>query len=79
VVKQGLIEGVELDSASTLEVFEACMKAKAMRQPFLEEMANCAHTYGELIHMDPLRQKALQDTYTISVSPMTLASKQRSD
>jgi hypothetical protein len=52
MVKQGLIEGIELDSTSTLESCEACMKAKAMRQPFLEEMANCACTYGELVHMD---------------------------
>jgi hypothetical protein len=51
-VKQGLIEGVELDSASTPEFCEACMKAKAMCQPFPEEMANCAHTYGELVHTD---------------------------
>jgi hypothetical protein len=49
-VKQGLIEGVELDSASTLEFCETCTKAKATRQPFLEEMANCARTYGELVH-----------------------------
>jgi hypothetical protein len=52
MVKQGLIEGIELDSASTLEFCEACTKAKATRQPFPEETANCAHTYGELIHMD---------------------------
>jgi hypothetical protein len=52
MVQQGLIEGVELDSTSTLEFCEACMKAKAMCQPFPEEMANRAHTYGELVHMD---------------------------
>jgi hypothetical protein len=52
VVKQGLIEGIELDSASTPEFCEACTKAKAMCQPFPEEMANRAHTYGELVHMD---------------------------
>jgi transposase InsO family protein len=51
-VKQGLIEGVELDSASTLEFCEACMKAKATHQPFPEETVNCAHTYGELVHTD---------------------------
>jgi hypothetical protein len=51
-VKQGLIEGVELDSASTPEFCDACTKAKATRQPFPEEMANCARTYGELVHMD---------------------------
>jgi hypothetical protein len=51
-VKQGLIKGVELDSASTLEFCEACTKAKPTRQPFLEETANRAHTYGELVHMD---------------------------
>jgi hypothetical protein len=51
-VKQGLIEGVELNSASTPEFCEACMKAKAMSQPFPEEMANRAHTYGEFIHTD---------------------------
>jgi hypothetical protein len=52
MVKQGLIEGVELDSTSTPEFCEACMKAKATRQPFPEEMANCARTYGELVHTD---------------------------
>jgi transposase InsO family protein len=51
-VKQGLIEGVELDSTSTLKFCEACMKEKAMHQPFLEETANRAHTYGELVHTD---------------------------
>jgi hypothetical protein len=51
-VKQGLIEGVELDSASTLEFCEACTKAKATRQPFLEDTANRAHTYRELVHTD---------------------------
>jgi hypothetical protein len=33
VAKQGLIEGVKLNSASTPEFCEACTKAKAMRQP----------------------------------------------
>jgi hypothetical protein len=51
-VKKGLIEGVKLDSASTPKFCEACMKAKATRQPFPEEMVNCACTYGELVHMD---------------------------
>jgi hypothetical protein len=51
-VKQGLIEGIELDSASTLEFCDACTKAKAMRQPFPAEMTNCARTYGELVHTD---------------------------
>jgi hypothetical protein len=51
-VKQGLIEGVELDSASTPEFCEACTKAKATRQSFPEETANRAHTYGELVHTD---------------------------
>jgi transposase InsO family protein len=52
MVKQGRIKGIELDSASTLEFCEACMKAKATHQPFPEEMANCACTYGELVHTD---------------------------
>jgi hypothetical protein len=52
VVKQGLIEGVELDSASTPEFCDACMKAKGMRQPFPEETMNRACTYGELVHTD---------------------------
>jgi transposase InsO family protein len=51
-VKQGLIEGVELNSASTPEFCEACTKAKATHQPFPEETANRAHTYGELVHTD---------------------------
>jgi transposase InsO family protein len=51
-VKQGLIEGVELDSASTPAFCEACTKAKATRQPFPEETANHACTYGELVHTD---------------------------
>jgi hypothetical protein len=49
-VKQGLIEGVELDSTSTPEFCEAYMKARATHQPFPEEMANRACTYGELVH-----------------------------
>jgi hypothetical protein len=52
MVKKGLIEGIELNSASTPEFCEACTKAKATRQPFPEEMANRARTYGELVHMD---------------------------
>jgi hypothetical protein len=51
-VKQGLIEGVELNSASTPEFCDACMKAKATCQPFPEEMTNCARTHGELVHTD---------------------------
>jgi hypothetical protein len=51
-VKQGLIEGAEPDSASTPKFCEACTKAKATHQPFLEETANRAHTYGELVHTD---------------------------
>jgi hypothetical protein len=51
-IKQGLIEGVELDSASTLEFCEACMKAKATHQPFPKKMVNRARTYGELVHTD---------------------------
>jgi hypothetical protein len=51
-VKKGLIEGIELDSASTPKFCEACTKAKATCQPFLEETVNRARTYGELVHMD---------------------------
>jgi hypothetical protein len=51
-VKQGLIEGVELNSASTPEFCDACTKAKATRQPFPAETTNRACTYGELVHMD---------------------------
>jgi hypothetical protein len=51
-VKQGLIEGIELDSTSTLEFCDACTKAKATCQPFPVEMRNCAHTYGQLVHTD---------------------------
>jgi hypothetical protein len=51
-VKQGLIEGMELDSASTPKFCDACTKAKAMCQPFLEGTANHACTYGELVHTD---------------------------
>jgi hypothetical protein len=76
-VKQGLIEGVGLDSASTLEFYDACTKARATRQPFPAEttmhapMGNWStRTCGDL-----LRQKASQNTYTTSVSPMTLAEK----
>jgi transposase InsO family protein len=52
VVKQGLIEGLKLDSASTTEFCEACTKEKATHQPFLGETANRACTYGELVHTD---------------------------
>jgi hypothetical protein len=47
-VKQ-VIEGIELDSTSTLEFCDACIKAKAMCQPFLEETMNGAHTYREFV------------------------------
>jgi hypothetical protein len=51
-VKQGLIEGIELDSASTPEFCDACTKEKAMRQLFPTEMKNHARTYRELVHTD---------------------------
>jgi hypothetical protein len=51
-VRQGLIEGIELDSASTPEFCDACTKAKATHQPFPAEMTNHACTYGELVHTD---------------------------
>jgi hypothetical protein len=51
-VKQGLIEGVELNSTSTPEFCDACTKAKAMCQPFPAETTNHACTYGELVHTD---------------------------
>jgi hypothetical protein len=78
MVKQGLIEGVELDSASTLEFCEACTKAKATRQPFPEEMANRARTYGELVHMDlwgPTQTESVTGHLYTSLSLMTLAGK----
>jgi len=40
VVKTGLIEGVELNSASTPEFCKACTKAKVACQPFLQETKN---------------------------------------
>jgi hypothetical protein len=52
VVKQGLIEGIELNSASTPEFCDACTKAKATRQPFPAETTNHTCTYGELVYMD---------------------------
>jgi hypothetical protein len=52
MVKQGLIEGVELNSASTPEFCDACTKAKATCQPFPAETMNRACTYGELVHTD---------------------------
>ena len=51
-IKKGLVEGVELDYASTPEFCDACTKAKAIRQPFPEESQNRAHSYGELVHTD---------------------------
>jgi hypothetical protein len=52
MVKQGLIEGVEPNSASTPEFCDACTKAKEIRQLFPAETKNCAHTYRELVHTD---------------------------
>ena len=51
-VKKGLIEGVELNSTSIPEFCDACMKAKAVWQPFPEESQNRAHSYGEIVHTD---------------------------
>jgi transposase InsO family protein len=51
-VKDGLVEGVELDSTSIPAFCDACTKAKATRQPFPEESKNRARTYGELVHTD---------------------------
>jgi hypothetical protein len=51
-VKKGLVEGVELDSASEPEFCEACEKGKAAKQPFPKESKRHAQTYGELIHTD---------------------------
>jgi len=49
---KGLVEGVELDSTSTAEFCEACVQAKATRQPFPKETSHRAKKYGELIHTD---------------------------
>jgi hypothetical protein len=51
-VKQGLIEGIQLNSTSTPEFCDACTKAKATRKPFPAETTNHAHTYEELVHTD---------------------------
>ena len=51
-VTKGLVEGVELDSTSTAEFCEACVQAKATRQPFPKETSHRAKKYGELIHTD---------------------------
>ena len=51
-VANGLIEGVELDSASEPEFCDACEKGKAARQPFPKESKRRTKAYGELIHTD---------------------------
>ena len=51
-VVNGLVEGVELDSASDPEFCDACEKGKAARQPFPKESKRRATAYGELIHTD---------------------------
>ncbi|KIJ05862.1 hypothetical protein PAXINDRAFT_40054, partial [Paxillus involutus ATCC 200175] len=51
-VMKGLVEGVELDSASEPKFCDACEKGKATRQPFPKESKQRATAYDELIHTD---------------------------
>ena len=51
-VRNGLIEGVELDSTSIPEFCVACTKAKAVRQSFPAESKNRSTKYGAIIHTD---------------------------
>jgi transposase InsO family protein len=60
-VKQGLIEGVKLDSTSTPKFCDTYTKAKATRQPFTAETRNCAHTYGKLVYTDLWRPAQIEN------------------
>ncbi|OAX30621.1 hypothetical protein K503DRAFT_669746, partial [Rhizopogon vinicolor AM-OR11-026] len=51
-VRNGLIEGVELDSTLKPEFCDACTQAKAARKSFPEKTKNHSTKYGELIHLD---------------------------
>lgn len=51
-VKNGLVEGINLDTVPAAEFCEACIKAKSAHKPFPEETKNCALTYEELVHTD---------------------------
>ena len=59
-VKKGLIEGIRLDPISTPEFCDACTKAKAVRQPFLEESQNRVEEHsGDAVDDDILGEVIL--------------------
>jgi hypothetical protein len=72
-MKKGLIEGVELDSASQPEFCEVCMRAKAKCKPFPKETESRAECYGERVHTD-----LWEDASITSVSRMITPVKRRS-
>jgi hypothetical protein len=51
-ISEGLIDGLALDTLSSEEFCEACVKVKSTHKPFPKEATRRAQTYGEVIHMD---------------------------
>lgn len=51
-VEKGYITGIDLERGSKPEFCEACVKAKAARQPFPKESETRAEKYGERVHWD---------------------------
>jgi hypothetical protein len=52
MVKAKLVEGIELDSESQPEFFDACVKAKSNVRPFPKESETQSKVYGEFVHWD---------------------------
>jgi hypothetical protein len=46
------VTGLQLDTTSTAEFCEACVKAKLSHKPFPKEMNRHTKKYGEVIHTD---------------------------
>lgn len=68
-VAKGYITGIELEPGSKPEFCEACVKAKAARQPFPQESKTRATKYGERVHWDlwgPATVKSINGHYYVA-------------
>jgi hypothetical protein len=52
MVKEKLVEGIELDSELQPEFCNACVKAKSNVRPFPKESETQLKVYGEFVHWD---------------------------
>lgn len=51
-IRKGLVTGVQLDSTSSAEFCEACVKAKSTHKPFPKETSRHTIKYGGVVHTD---------------------------